>query len=149
MRKVKGYDKDIEFHVSGDYSKELGQMDYLTLLAVYVIYPLLNKIKDRDYSKKTCVLFAHGSSNSKGEWIYTDPKIFINKNNRVQKWINKYDGRFKNLILFCCNPDAKDIKSKHSVVFAPNDSISIDDCFKASLGEKSIDQLFRIYEPTN
>lgn len=79
------------------------------------LYSELNSLKG------ISILSAHGDYNFIGKkWIYFDDK----KQYSVQRWINKYDGKFGVIILQCCNPEHVGINSKKSAIINYNNIYS-------------------------
>jgi hypothetical protein len=66
--------------------------------------------------KRNAILAAHGDD-ERNTWLYYTGE---NGGIPVQKWINKMDGKYAVLMLYCCNPGAHTIYSKKSAVLASN-----------------------------
>lgn len=66
------------------------------------------------------VLESHGAAKD-GEWYFIDGKMHYN----VQNWIDKMDGKVLALVLCCCNPENKEVRSHKSIVIHLNDSVNI------------------------
>jgi hypothetical protein len=122
--------RDIEADISKEIYEELNMKEITPdLLTETIADGFFSDPLYREYSElygeknkleKTCILWAHGTDNEK-KWKYIDNNKILD----VQKWINKNDGKYITLMLNCCNAFAHDIFSKKSLVFVPNQEISI------------------------
>lgn len=77
-----------------------------------------------DYTKlkrlnKKILLSAHGNV-VRDNWVYFDN----GKPQSIQKFIDKYDGKYGEIYLAVCNPEHKEVHSKKSVLFVPSGDYS-------------------------
>ncbi|UZE94049.1 MAG: hypothetical protein IB618_00540 [Candidatus Pacearchaeota archaeon] len=105
------YDPELEINSCLDSSLEQNpKIKELTEL-----YSKINGLKGK------IILNAHGDYNYRDHlWVYIDD----NKEFSVQKWINKYDGKYSTLILHICNSLSKEVYSKKSAVVHYNNIYS-------------------------
>jgi hypothetical protein len=89
-----------------DVSMYLGNKEYNAIIDI--------NAKEHGLKGKA-ILCAHGGDRN-GNWMFYDSKNLY----RVQTWINKYDGAYSALMLYCCNPGHLEVKSKRSVLLLPN-----------------------------
>ena len=124
-------EEDIELcKQTGDALNEVLQSKFIRLIWGPLSEDLtdyLNARKSLSANQKFAILHAHGSEEHDASlkerrgWFYRDG----NKTELVQKWINRYDGKYFCLVLCLCNPGWRTVTTKKSVLLIPDNIISV------------------------
>ena len=83
---------------------------------------LVNLYAKQNSLEGIAILNAHGDMNN-DKWCYSDAENLFS----VQSWVNKMDGKYKALLLKVCNEEGKEVSSKRSIIFHPNEVYSSED----------------------
>jgi hypothetical protein len=102
---------ELDLHLLKDKIKKI------TLELKPVYNEIIGAYAKKNKLERIAILYAHGGEVNKKWYYYRGEKAFS-----VQSWINKMDGKYKILILGCCNPGANEISPKKSPVLASNES---------------------------
>lgn len=91
------------------------------------------------------VLSAHGQNFSRRKndgvgWVYTDRVNGKSKAYPIQDWVDELDGKKHTLILACCNPFNRDLRSEESILVHVAEKVS----FFSLLGKRN---KIRMYVP--
>lgn len=120
--------------VSCDFKEEVPENEAEEYLQYLMIWKFTRRLLIRtllfDYGRLHklegyAVLMAHGESRQEN-WVFYDNQN-TGKPFSVQNWIDRKDGRFLGIFLYCCNERGHTISSDNSIVIHARDKITLDD----------------------